>query len=122
MKRNAILAIDLQNDFTSDSGSLFVKHADSDMIRIADFILTNQEKIDYIALTLDSHQPIHIAHQIYWKDNEGRNPLVYSTIKADDVRSGKWIPQFNKDRALIYLEQLEEKGEVCTIWPMHCIL
>jgi len=122
MKRKAILGIDLQNDFTSPTGSLFVQHADSDVIRIADFILTNQQEIDYVALTLDSHQPIHIAHQIYWKDVEGHNPLAFATITAEEVRSGKWIPQYNKERALPYLEQLEAKGEVCTIWPMHCIL
>ncbi|MBB4035804.1 nicotinamidase-related amidase [Dysgonomonas hofstadii] len=122
MKKTAILGIDLQNDFTSPSGSLFVKHADSDVIRIADFILTNQGKIDYIALTLDSHQPIHIAHQIYWKDKDERNPPLFSVLSADDVEAGKWIPQYNKDRALIYLERLEAKGDVCTIWPMHCIL
>jgi len=122
MKKIAILGIDLQNDFTSSTGSLFVQHADSDVIRIADFILTNQEKIDYVALTLDSHQPIHIAHQIYWQDKDGHNPPLFSVISAEDVKSGKWIPQYNKDRALTYLEQLEDKGDVCTIWPMHCIL
>lgn len=122
MKKIAILGIDIQNDFTSPSGTLFVKHADSDVIRIADFILTNQSKIDYVALTLDSHQPIHIAHQIYWKDKDGHNPPLFSTIKAEDVKNGKWIPQYNEERALTYLEQLETKGDVCTIWPMHCIL
>lgn len=121
-KRVAILAIDLQNDFTSPSGSLFVKGADSDMIRISDFILKNQHGIDYIALTLDSHQPIHVAHQIYWKDESANNPPLYSTIKSSDVRDGKWMSQYNKELALIYLEKLEEKGDICTIWPMHCIL
>jgi len=121
MKR-AILGIDLQNDFTSPSGTLYVKHADSDVIRIADFILTNQSEIDYVALTLDSHQPIHIAHQVYWKDKEGHNPPLFSIISADDVRNGNWIPQYNRDKAVTYLEQLEAKGDICTIWPMHCIL
>lgn len=121
-KRTAILAIDLQNDFTSPSGSLYVQGADKDMIRISDFIVRNQHNIDYIALTLDSHQPIHIAHQIYWKDKEGNNPPLYAVISADDVKSGKWIPQYNKESAVEYLEKLESKGDVCTIWPMHCIL
>lgn len=122
MKTTAILGIDLQNDFTSPDGALFVKNADIDVVRIADFIRYNQNKIDYIALTLDSHQPIHIAHQIYWKDKAGNNPPLFSIIHASDIKSGKWIPQYNINRALTYLEQLEEKNEVCTIWPMHCIL
>jgi nicotinamidase-related amidase len=117
----AILGIDLQNDFTLPTGSLSVKNADEDVKRIASFIEANSGKIDYIALTLDSHQPIHIAHQIYWQDKNGNAPALFSTITAEDVRAGKWIARYNKDRALSYLEQLEEVGEVCTIWPMHCI-
>lgn len=122
MKKTAILAIDLQNDFTSPTGSLFVKDADIDVVRIADFIRKNQAKIDYVALTLDSHQPIHIAHQIYWKNKDGNHPLLFSIISAADVKSGLWQAQYNKELAIPYLEQLEAKGEVCTIWPMHCIL
>lgn len=122
MKHIAILGIDLQNDFTSPSGTLFVKGADRDVERIACFIDKNAAKIDYIALTLDSHQPIHIAHRIYWKDTDGNYPQEFSIIKADDVRKGHWIPQYNKNMALPYLEQLEEHGEVCVIWPQHCIL
>jgi len=122
MKKVAVLGIDIQNDFTLPAGALFVKGADSDVKRMADFILNNQENISYIALTLDSHQPIHIAHQCYWKGETGNRPALFSTISASDVRKGVWIPQFNAERALPYLEQLEAKGEVCTIWPMHCIL
>lgn len=122
MKRTAILGIDLQNDFTLPSGSLFVQNADIDVVRIADFIRNNQSKIDYVALTLDSHQPIHIAHQIYWQDRGGDYPELFSVISTGDVKDGKWMPQFNKDLAITYLEQLEQKNGVCTIWPMHCIL
>jgi nicotinamidase-related amidase len=122
MKKLAILGIDLQNDFTLPSGSLYVNGADVDVVRIGDFIRKNQAKIDYVALTLDSHQPIHIAHQIYWKDAEGNHPPVFSIVTADDVRNGKWIPQYNQELALTYMEQLEAKGDICTIWPMHCIL
>lgn len=121
-KEVAILGIDLQRDFTIPSGALFVKNADVDVVRIADFIRRNNQKISYIALTLDSHQPIHIAHQCYWKNEKGESPELFSVISADDVKTGKWEPQYNKDRALLYLEQLEAKNEVCTIWPMHCIL
>jgi len=119
--KTAILAIDLQNDFTSPNGTLSVKDADQDVKRIADLIKNKGAKIDYIALTLDSHQPIHIAHQIYWKDKDGNRPPLFSIITAEDVRTGKWIPLYNKQKALPYLEQLEQNGQICTIWPMHCI-
>ena len=122
MKKTAILGIDLQNDFTSPEGSLFVKNADVDVVRIADFIRKNQTKIDYVALTLDSHQPIHIAHQIYWKDKDGSYPPLFSIISASEVKSGLWQAQYNKELAIPYLTQLEAKGDVCIIWPMHCIL
>ncbi|NDV96014.1 hypothetical protein D0T84_13985 [Dysgonomonas sp. 521] len=122
MKKVAILGIDIQNDFTLPTGALFVKGADADVKRMADFVLNNQEKISYIALTLDSHQPIHVAHQCYWKGESGNRPALFSTISASDVRKGVWIAQYNADMALTYLEQLEAKDEVCTIWPMHCIL
>lgn len=121
-KKTAILGIDLQNDFTNPTGSLFVKGADADIIRISEFINKNGSNIDYIALTLDSHQPIHIAHQCYWKDKKGNNPEPFSIISLEDVKTGRWMPQYNKDLAIPYMEQLTAKGEVCTIWPMHCIL
>lgn len=120
--RVAILGIDLQNDFTQPSGSLSVKGADADVSRIAHFIDRYGSEIDYVALTLDSHQPIHVAHQSYWKDKDGNSPQLFSNISLNDVHSGKWIPQYNKELAATYLEQLEKNGASCTIWPMHCIL
>lgn len=121
-KQVAVLGIDIQRDFTMPSGALFVRNADVDVVRIADFIRRNSQLISYIALTMDSHQPIHIAHQCYWKNEKGEFPELFSVIGVNDVKMGKWQPQYNKERALPYLEQLEAKGEVCTIWPMHCIL
>lgn len=121
IKKTAILGIDIQNDFTSTSGSLFVRGADRDAVRIAAFIDKYEAAIDYIALTLDSHQPIHIANQHYWKDLEGYPPALFSVVRAEDVKDGVWIPQYNKEDAIPYLEALERKGSTCTIWPTHCI-
>lgn len=122
MKKTAILGIDLQYDFTDVGGALYVNGADKDIERIVAFIANNKQNIDYIALTLDSHQPIHIAHQCYWKNVHGNPPSLYTNIRYKDVVDGIWIPQYNKDRAEIYLKTLEINGGVCTIWPMHCIL
>jgi len=118
----AILGIDIQNDFTQPSGSLFVTGADGDVRRMATLIEEYGSNIDYVALTVDSHQPIHIATQPYWKNREGYPPPLYSVIRAADVEEGVWTPQFNKHLALDYLKALEQKGEVCTIWPPHCIV
>ncbi|PXV62687.1 nicotinamidase-related amidase [Dysgonomonas alginatilytica] len=117
----AVLGIDIQNDFTQPTGALFVNGADADVRRMATFIEEYGSSIDYVALTMDSHQPIHIANQHYWKDKEGYPPALFTVIHAEDVESEKWMPQFNQDRALGYLKALEEKAEVCTIWPAHCI-
>lgn len=121
-QRNIILGIDIQNDFTQPSGSLYVKGADADVRRMATFLEENGSSIDDVVLTVDSHQPIHIANQVYWKDREGYPPALFTVISAKDVEEGKWKPQFNEDIALDYLRELEQTGEVCTIWPPHCII
>lgn len=120
--KTVILGIDIQNDFTLPSGALFVQGADTDVRRMATFLEENSTIIDHVILTVDSHQPIHIATQSYWKDNEGYPPALFTVISASDVSAGKWKPQFNENVALDYLEALEEVGEVCTIWPPHCIM
>lgn len=120
--KTAVLGIDIQNDFTLPTGALYVNGADGDVRRMAAFMEEYGSNIDYIALTIDSHQPIHIANQCYWKDNEGYPPALFTIISADEIESGKWKPQFNKDLALDYLKALEQTGEVCTIWPPHCIV
>lgn len=120
-QKRAILGIDIQNDFTDPAGSLFVKGANGDILRMIAFIEKWGSKIDYIALTLDSHQPIHIATQTYWKDFEGYPPALFTTITVADVEVGRWVAQYNKHLALPYLKSLEERGECCTIWPSHCI-
>lgn len=119
--KTAVLGIDIQNDFTQPTGSLFVNGADADVRRMATFIEEYGSNINYVALTLDSHQPIHIANQHYWKDKEGYPPALFTVVSAADVEREKWVPQFNQAMALQYLKDLEEKGEVCTIWPAHCI-
>lgn len=122
MKKIALLGIDLQNDFTTPEGSLYVKDSVDDVQRISDFIAENGRHIQYIALSMDSHQPIHIANQIYWRNAAGEMPELFSSITSEDLVADRWIPQYNQSKAFYYLVKLEEEGEVCTIWPPHCIL
>lgn len=121
-KNTALLGVDVQNDFTRPSGALFVPGADNDVLRMSTFFEQCGAYIDYVALTLDSHQPIHIANQCYWKDIEGYPPALFTEIKADEVEAGLWQPQFNTNLALDYLKKIEQQGEVCKIWPPHCVL
>lgn len=119
--KTAIVGIDIQNDFTRPNGALYVKGAEDDVRRMSKFIEEFGYNLDYLVLSMDSHQPIHISSQCYWKDNEGYPPALFDTVTSHDVESGKWTPQHNKDTALTYLKQIEQAGEVCRMWPPHCI-
>lgn len=119
---NAILAIDLQNDFVKSSGSLSVPGAEDDAVRIATFIKNNAKAINHISATLDSHSPIHIAHPVFWKDANGSHPAPFTVISAQDIKDGKWQTAFNPQWAAHYVEELEKNGKVLTIWNPHCLI
>lgn len=125
MKRtkNALLIIDAQIDFCTPTGSLYVAGAEKDMERLGNFIDKNQSEIDYIGLTMDSHQVIDISHPGFWQDKDGKNPGIYTMITAADVLAGTWAPRFYPKEAIAYIQELEAQGEFphC-IWPEHCII
>lgn len=53
------------------------------------------DKIDDIIVTLDTHNPEHIAHALFWnsaQDGSGVQPVPFQKITYDDVLSGKWFP------------------------------
>lgn len=125
MKRVHLIIIDPQNDFCDPKGALFVNGADKDMERLASLIERISGKIDDIHITLDSHQKVHVAHPIFWKDSAGRRPNPFTIISAAEVRNGQWTttaPQYY-GRALAYVEALEKNGRypLC-IWPPHCLI
>lgn len=120
--RTVLLAIDVQYDFCHPNGALYVKGATDDMKNISRLIENNIPNLDGIIFSMDSHQPVHIAHQIYWKDANSEHPNLFSTITKYDVENRLWLPQYNQDHALNYLQNLEAAGGVCTIWPPHCII
>jgi len=130
MKKNALLIIDPQNSFCNpgDSngkgkGTLFVEGADKDMQRLANWILKHKNEIDFIAITIDSHQPNDIAHPSFWQDKDGNFPSPFTQITSQDVESGKWTPRFDPKRCLEYLKALENQGEYPhLIWPPHCLI
>lgn len=120
-----LLTIDPQNDFCDPKGALSVTGANKDMERLATMIDRIGHKLDNIIVSLDSHQLIHIAHPIFWRNSAGNRPDPFTIISADDVRNGKWIPAKPSllGRALKYVEQLEKNARypLC-IWPPHCLI
>ncbi len=120
--KNALLIIDAQNDFCRPDGSLFVPGAVEDIARLNRFITENQEEIDYICATLDTH-PVHdIAHPSFWSDADGNSPAPFTQITLAEVKAGKWKPNFEPSKAISYLEKLEAQGEFPHfIWTFHCL-
>lgn len=130
MKKNALLIIDPQNSFCNpgdangnNKGSLYVEGAEKDMKMLADWISRNKTEIDFIGITLDSHQPNDIAHPSFWQDKDGNYPPPYTSISVKDVENGVWTPRFDPKRCLEYLRSLEAQGEFPhVIWPPHCVI
>ena len=122
-QRNALLLIDYQFDFCDPNGSLYVPNAETDVERAANMITDNQDVIDYIAATQDSHHTIDSAHPTWWLDKDGNQPDPFTNISATDVENGTWIPQIAPLDTLQYLKTLERNAEYPhTIWPIHCLI
>lgn len=141
-----LLAIDPQNDFCDipennlpldpqsiATGSpkpvarpaLPVSGADADMKRLAAFIDRVGDQVDQIHVTLDSHNPVDIAHPTWWQDEKGNAPAPFMVVKADDVRKGIWRARDAKQQAhsLKYVEALEANQKyLLVVWPEHCLI
>lgn len=116
-----LLLIDPQYDFCSPSGSLFVPGAVEDCKTIAKFIDKEIDEIDSIIVTLDTHQPYHIAHPAFWMSADGTvHPKPLEQITAEDVEFGTWkavVP----DHQAIALDYATHVKSI-TIWPPHCLI
>lgn len=120
-----LLVIDPQKDFCDPAGSLFVPGAAEDIQRLAAMVNRIGDKLSDIHCTLDSHHLVDIAHPIWWKDRDGKNPDPFTIITHANVKDGVWttsIPSFFK-RSLEYVQKLEDNGRypLC-IWPPHCLI
>lgn len=136
-----LLIIDPQNDFCDIpredqpynplimgerlAPALPVPGAHDDMLRLATFIHRVGRKIHDIHVTLDSHNPVDIAHPTWWRNDKGENPAPFTIITAQDVRNGIWKsrnPQ-GQQHSLKYVEALEANGRYqLIIWPEHCLI
>ena len=139
MKRNIqLLIIDPQNDFCDLpaswqavdplSGNLIapalpVSGAHADMQRLAAMIRAGQDGLSRIMVTLDSHHRVDIAHPPFWAQADGSPVSPFTTINAQQVRDGLYVPKDSTalPRVLAYLDELEARGcYTLMIWPIHC--
>jgi nicotinamidase/pyrazinamidase len=138
MKRNIqFLIIDPQNDFcdlpadwrpASAAGqtaapALPVAGAHADMLRLGKLMERGGKGITGIAVTLDSHHRLDIAHPTFWKTGSGDAVAPFTPITAAQVRAGEFKPRDAKalPRALAYLDELERRGRyTLMVWPVHC--
>lgn len=54
---------------------------------------SSSSKISDIYITLDTHNPSHIAHAMCWKDAGGADPPPFTVISHRDVVCGRWVPK-----------------------------
>ena len=133
-----LLIIDPQNDFcdvpahyrpvdpltgTVVAPALPVAGAHADMQRTAAFIRAAGPALDDIAVTLDSHHHVDIAHPTFWQRPDGGAVSPFTTITAAQVRAGEFLPRDPAalPRTLTYLDELESRGRyTLMVWPVHC--
>lgn len=131
--KTALLIIDPQNDFHdipmgtrpgAYEPALAVPGACEDSARLSDFIRRNQEKIDGIYVTMDTHADYDIGHPMFWQDAEGNEVNPFTPITHDDIVSGRYRPVDSdlKQYVLDYTQALEEGGRfTAMVWPTHCV-
>src|SRR3989337_603023 len=112
MTRVDLVIIDPQHDFCDPSGALYVKGADKDMERLTVLIKRVANKLSNIAVTLDSHHLLDLAHPGFWRDAKGNPPNPFTIISSSDILQGRWTPfqpSLTK-RMLDYVKALENGG------------
>ncbi|MBF0528396.1 MAG: hypothetical protein HQK55_03830 [Deltaproteobacteria bacterium] len=105
--------------------ALPVSGADADMKRLAAFIDRVGPKLYDIHVTLDSHNPVDIAHPSWWMNPKGDSPAPFTLITADDVKNGLWKARnpLAQAHSLKYVEALEANGRYMLVtWPEHCLI
>ena len=137
-RRIWLLLVDVQNTFCMPDFELFVagrsgRGAVEDTIRLCQFIYGN------LGSSRRSRPPWiptgqQIFHAIFLVDEAGAHPAPYTTISAQDVRSGKWkfnpalagfgiSPEYGQKMMMHYVTELEKHGKYeLTIWPYHAML
>lgn len=122
-KRTLLLAIDVQNDFMENIGSLAVQGSKGDVQRLTYWMYRNLESLTQVICSLDCHSMVQVFHPIWWIDKGGNPPQPFTIITYQDALAGVWEAANGEiERSLEYLRNLESKGkkQLC-IWPYHCL-
>lgn len=125
MENVQLLLVDPQNDFCDLPGAaLPVPGADNDLKRVAGLVNRAGDRLSGIHVTLDTHQPLDVAHPAWWRDRAGGQPAPYTAIGIADLDDGVWQvadpAQAASTRA--YLQALAGQGETLIVWPEHCLV
>ena len=135
-----LMLVDVQNTFCIPGFELYVAGrsgtgAMDDNRRLCEFIYRNLGRITQITATMDTHQATQIFHAVFLVDENGEHPEPYTSVSAEDVRTGKW--KFNpalaghfgisveegQERLQHYVNELEDVEKYSlTIWPYHAML
>lgn len=122
-KRTLLLAIDVQNDFMEDIGSLAVQGSRADVQRLTEWMYRNLHALTHVMCSLDCHTMMQIFHPDWWINEHGEQPTPFTIISHADVKAGRWrTANGEEEQALEYLRNLEAGGkkQLC-IWPYHCL-
>lgn len=118
-----LLVIDMQYDFCSPEGALYVPGSEKDVSRLAKFISANESDIGHIIFTQDNHNVVDISHPVFWEDKKGSFAKPFTEINLKKILGGVYQPRFQKGKAIEYIRKLEKQGEFPhTIWPEHCLI
>lgn len=120
-----LVVIDPQKDFCDPQGALFAPGADGDTQRLAAMIDRLGPQLTDVHVTLDSHRKVDISHPMWWRTASGKAPDPFSSVTADDLKSGRIVTARPAmfDRSLRYLAELEQAGRYPhTVWPYHCLI
>ena len=138
--RICLLAVDVQNTFCIPGFELFVggrsgTAAVDDNRRLCEFLYRNLGNITQIVATLDTHRAIQVFHSIFFIDAEGKHPLPYTQVAADDVARGRWkfnptlsetlgiTARYGQEYLEYYTQQLQKSGKYqLTVWPYHAMM
>lgn len=130
--KRAILCIDMQQDFTKPSGSLFVNGAMEDVENVAKMIKDKGRFFTEIIFTMDTHNNGHISFCDNWvKKVEGEcgdviyeKSLPFSVVYKDRLEDGRdscTNKNITKEHTLKYIDTLNDKGSLMMLWPKHCV-
>ncbi len=139
-KKTILVVIDPQNDFCDipeqelprdAQGNILVKPAlavpgaTADMKRLAELVRKAGRKFADIQVTLDSHNPVDIAHKTWFVDAQGNHPNEFTLISSKDMETGVWRTTNPAAQAytLEYVRALEANNRyLLCIWPEHCLI